>query len=83
LIRYHNGNPVEVPDDEREIEPGVRVAIWNPNFAVRVTESSSDETLGIVRGHLAHLSKFVDYPHRCPGENCAIAKWIRRHRFSE
>jgi len=48
-----------------------------------VTESSSDETLGIVRGHLAHLSKFVDYPHRCPGENCAIAKWIRRHRFSE
>lgn len=47
-------------------------------------KGESMRDLRFVLGHFLSRCRFVSFPHRCPGENCAIQRWIedtnrRRH----
>ena len=33
----------------------------------------------LLSGHWRHVGEFVRYEHVCPGDGCAIARWIREH----
>ena len=32
----------------------------------------------LVLGHFRRVGEFIAFPHRCPGEGCAIQRWILR-----